>query len=122
MATIDAQHRQRVDYLNQRYDAMQAGKGKDALEKIFRGLGAYMQSHFATEESLMKLYRFPDYEGHKAIHAKMAAHVDKLEKDFVAGKIHRPLQIVNFRKDWLAKHIMDTDQKYAPFLKAKGLV
>ncbi len=122
IAKIDEQHRQLVDHLNQLYDAMQAGKGKDALEKVFRGLAAYTQSHFAAEEGLMKLYRFPEYEDHKATHEKMAAHVRKLEQDFKDGNIHSPLQITNFLKDWLAKHIMDTDQKYAPFLKAKGVV
>lgn len=40
IAKIDLQHRQLVDYLNQLYDAMHAGQGKDALEKVFEGLVA----------------------------------------------------------------------------------
>ena len=34
--------------------------------------------------------------------------------------IASPIQITNFLKDWLNKHILGTDQKYAPFLKTKG--
>ncbi len=52
----------------------------------------------------------------------MAAHVRKREQDFKDEKIHSPLPIANFLKDWLAKHILETDQKYAPFVKAKGVV
>jgi len=35
---------------------------------------------------------------------------------------HSPIQITNFFKDWLQKHILGTDQKYAPYLKTKGVV
>lgn len=121
IAKIDQQHRQLVDHLNHLYDAMQAGQGRDALAEVFEGLVVYTQRHFADEEGLMKLHRFADYDAHKATHAKMAAHVRKLQQDFRAGKISSPIQITNFLKDWLAKHIMDTDQKYAPFLRSKGV-
>ncbi|MCU0564433.1 MAG: hypothetical protein MUE48_10925 [Desulfobacterales bacterium] len=30
------------------------------------------------------------------------------------------LKITNFLKDWLAKHIRETDKKYGPFLAATG--
>jgi hemerythrin len=36
--------------------------------------------------------------------------------------IASPIQITNFLKDWLNKHILGADQKYAPFLKTKGVV
>lgn len=121
IAKIDAQHRKLVDYLNELYDAMKAGKGKDALEHTFKGLLDYTRTHFAAEEGLMKLYRYPDYEAHRDVHAKLAVHVQKLYQQFQAGTIGSPIQITNFLKDWLNKHIMGTDQKYVPHLKSKGL-
>jgi hemerythrin len=122
IAKLDNQHRNLLDYLNTLYDAMQAGKGKDALESVFKGLLDYTKTHFAAEEGLMKLYRYPDYEAHKAVHDKLAAHVQDLYRQFQAGTIRSPIQITNFLKDWLQKHILGTDQKYAPFLKDKGVV
>lgn len=119
---IDSQHQKLVDYLNELYDAMKAGKGKDALNDVFKGLLAYTKTHFAAEEGLMKLYRYPDYEAHKDVHDKLAAHVQHLYQQFQAGTITSPIQITNFLKDWLGKHILGTDQKYAPFLKTKGVV
>lgn len=56
------------------------------------------------------------------MHAKLAAHVQKPYQQFQAGTIGSPIQITNLLKDWLNKHIMGTDQKYAPFLKSKGVV
>lgn len=122
IAKIDGQHRKLVDYLNELYDAMKAGKGKDALDAVFKGLLEYTKTHFAAEEGLMKLYRYPDYEAHKDVHDKLAAHVQQLYQQFQAGTITSPIQITNFLKDWLGKHILGTDQKYAPFLKTRGVV
>ena len=119
---IDDQHRRLVDYLNELYDAMKAGKGKDALESVFKGLLDYTKTHFAAEEGMMKLYRYPDYQAHKDVHEKLTAHVQHLYRQFQAGSIASPIQITNFLKDWLNKHILGTDQKYAPFLKTKGVV
>ncbi len=121
IAKLDNQHQKLVDYLNELYDAMKAGKGKNALDNVFKGLLEYTQTHFRTEESMMKLYRYPDLEAHKAVHDKLAAHVQKLYRQYQDGTISSPIQITNFLKDWLAKHIQGTDQKYAPYLRAKGV-
>ncbi|MCP4692450.1 MAG: hypothetical protein GY859_30680 [Desulfobacterales bacterium] len=37
-------------------------------------------------------------------------------------RISNPIQITNFLKDWLGKHIMQTDKAYGPFLNTKGVV
>ena len=118
---VDDQHRQLVAHLNNLYEAMQAGKGKDALNTVMNGLVQYTTEHFATEESLMKLYDFPGYDEHKEKHEKLASHVVKLKQKFDTGEISSPLQITNFLKDWLARHIMGTDKAYGPFLNAKGV-
>ena len=118
---VDDQHKQLVAHLNNLYEAMQAGKGKKALDAVMNGLVQYTKEHFATEESLMKLYSFPGYEEHKQKHDKLAEHVLKLKQKFDTGEISSPIQITNFLKDWLTKHINGTDKTYGPFLNAKGV-
>ena len=118
---IDRQHKKLVNFLNELYEAMQQGKGKDALGKVLTDLVLYTKTHFSTEEKLMSQYGFPGYEGHKATHEKMAAKVLALKKQFADGSLSSPIQITNFLKDWLAKHINETDKKYAPYLTSKGV-
>lgn len=118
---IDMQHQKLVAFLNQLYEAMQAGKGNDVLGKVLNDLAMYTKTHFSTEEQLMEQHRFPGFQAHKDTHEKMAAKVMNLKKQFNDGTISSPIQITNFLKKWLAKHIMETDQKYSPFLKSKGV-
>ncbi len=121
ISKIDEQHKALVGFLNELYDAMQAGKGKDVLDSVLTNLVAYTKTHFATEESFFKLYKYPDYQVHKDKHDKLAAYVLELKQKFDSGQISNPIQITNFLKDWLTKHIMGTDKLYMPFLIAKGV-
>jgi hemerythrin len=120
IAKIDDQHKALVGFLNELYDAMKAGKGKDALDTVMKNLVEYTKTHFTTEESLMKLYKYPDYEAHKQKHDKMAGRVLELKQQFDSGQLSNPLQITTFLKEWLSKHIMGTDKAYGLFLNAKG--
>ena len=69
----------------------------------------------------MKLYKYPDYDEHKQKHKKLTEHVVALKQKFDSGEISNPIQITNFLKDWLTKHIMGTDKAYGPFLNGKGV-
>jgi hemerythrin len=121
IAKIDDQHKALVGFLNELYEAMKAGKGRDTLDTVMKSLVEYTKTHFSTEESFMKLYKYPDYEVHKQKHEKMAGHVLELKHQFDSGQLSNPLQITTFLKEWLSKHIMGTDKAYGPFLNAKGV-
>jgi len=118
---IDDQHKVLVGLLNELYESMKAGKGKETLDAVLINLVEYTKTHFAAEESMMKLYKYPDYEAHKKKHDNMTGHVLELKRQFDSGQITNPIQITNFLKDWLSKHIMGTDKLYGPFLNAKGI-
>ena len=81
----------------------------------------YTKEHFATEESLMKLYQYPGYDEHKQKHQKMTERVIQLKGKYDSGELSNPIQITNFLKNWLNRHIIDTDKGYGPFLNDKGV-
>ena len=69
----------------------------------------------------MKLYNYPGYDAHKHKHDKMTEQVAHMKQKVDSGEISSPIQITNFLKDWLTKHIMGTDKAYRPFLNEKGV-
>ena len=121
IATIDLQHKKIVSFLNELYEAMQDGQGKDVLGKVLADLVVYTKTHFAAEERLMAKHSFPGYQNHKQVHEKMAARVLDLNQQYRDGVVTSPIQITNFLKKWLTKHINETDKKYGPYLASKGV-
>lgn len=118
---IDNQHRKLIGYVNDLNEAMRQGKGKQTLEKVLRDLISYTRTHFANEERLMRTHGYPDYEEHKDKHDKMTQKVLDLQKQYNEGKITITMEAMNFLENWVDKHILGTDMKYAPFLNAKGI-
>jgi hemerythrin len=118
---LDEQHQKLITLVQTLNNAMREGRGKQELNKIFADLVAYTASHFASEERLMKMHGYPDYQAHHEIHAKMTNKALSLQKEFQAGKAGISLDTMNFLEDWVTKHIMGTDKKYGPFLNAQGV-
>jgi len=119
---FDDQHKKLVDMVNELHEAMKEGKGSVVLGKILGGLISYTASHFSDEERLMAQYSFPGLTLHKMEHEKLVKQVLDLQEKFKAGKPILTLDVMNFLKDWLVKHIQGDDKKYGEYLNTKGVV
>jgi hemerythrin len=118
---FDEQHKKLVDMINHLHDSMKQGKGSDALGPILKSLAAYTQTHFASEERLMKQHGYPDYEAHKKEHNQLVMQVVEVQKQMASGKAPLSQEVMNFLRNWLINHIQGLDAKYGPFLNAKGV-
>jgi hemerythrin-like metal-binding protein len=117
---FDEHHKALIGYINQLHDAMQVGKGKDALGKILAALIEYTASHFKAEEALMVKCNYPGYMAHKKEHASLTATVLELQGKFNSGQAALSVETIQFLKEWLTHHIMGTDKQYSPYLKKAG--
>ena len=121
VAEFDEQHKKLVALINELDDAMRAGKGKDVIGKILHGVIEYTATHFAAEEHKMITLKYPGLVTQKAEHAKLVAKVKQYEADFKTGEIAMSIEVMQFLKDWLIKHIMGTDKQYSSFFNAAGV-
>ena len=118
---IDDQHKQLISMINELNDAMLAGKGKDVLMTVLNKLASYCVSHFSVEEKLFDTHVYPETADHKDKHQKMTAKVTALIGEVQSGKSTVSIEVMNFLKNWLDKHIMETDKKYGSYLNSKGV-
>jgi hemerythrin len=114
---IDRQHQQLFAYAGQLHSAMIAGNGREVLGPILAGLITYTRAHFATEERLMQQSRFAGYAEHKAEHDALTRRVLRLQQEFDAGRVALTVEVMNFVRDWLARHITGTDQQLGDHLQ-----
>jgi len=118
---IDGQHKKLIDLLNQLYDAMHSGKGKEVLGKTLDELVAYTKVHFRTEEELFKKFSYPGFTQHKNEHDKLTNQVVEFQEQYKAGGSMLSIELMNFLTNWLSGHILKSDKKYTSFLNSKGV-
>jgi hemerythrin len=118
---IDAQHRVLVDLLNEMHDAIQERRGSAVVNDVLAKLAEYTRIHFAVEESLMRIFHYPDYEAHKAEHEELIAEVADLQHKVASGKTAIGFELMHFLKGWLTKHILASDMQYSPFFLEAGV-
>ncbi len=118
---VDNQHKKLVELINNLHDAMIAGKAKEVMSSILSGLVDYTLNHFATEEKYFDEYDYPESEAHKQQHSDLVSQVAALQKKHEAGERVLTIDVMNFLRDWLNDHIIDSDKKFGPYLNSKGV-
>jgi len=87
VASLDGEHRQLVQLLNEFYDATQAGHAKDALGEVLNRLVDYTKFHFANEEEFMVKTAYADYATHKKQHEDLTRQVLEVQKKYKNGAL-----------------------------------
>ncbi|MGC8765664.1 MAG: bacteriohemerythrin [Brevinematia bacterium] len=118
---FDEQHKKLIRIINKLYDSMKERKSREILSEIFNELIDYTKTHFKSEEEMMIKYNYPHYIAHYNEHKKLTEEVLKLQEKYNKGELFISVEVMNFLKDWLSHHILETDKKYGPFLKEKGI-
>ena len=121
IASIDAQHQNLFAIARELHAAMTTGQGKASLGRILERLVQYTSVHFAHEERLMQLHDYPDFAAHKAEHDALVRQVLKFQEDFTSGRATITVQLLQFLRDWLQKHIEGSDLKYAPHMRQRAV-
>ena len=117
---IDNQHKRLIDLINNLYDAMKMGKGKDVLSVTLDELAAYSVEHFSAEERYMRKYSYDRYTAHKTEHDAFIQKVTEFKQGFEAGKALLSIEVMNFLRDWTVNHIAEVDTRFGAFLNTKG--
>jgi hemerythrin len=122
VASLDADHKKLVALVNELYDAIQSGKGGDALGRILDGLISYTVHHFRNEEQFFASTGYPASAAHKQEHEALTKQVLVVQQKFKAGATGTlTLEVMNFLRTWLINHIQGSDKKYGPHLNAHGV-
>ena len=118
--SIDEQHKRLINLINQLQTAVDYSTGEEFEREALDELVDYTKTHFSYEEELMEKYAYPEYEPHKAQHAKMINEVEAVLAEYEADHDRAMRRALDFLKDWLINHINGTDKEYSDFLIEKG--
>lgn len=118
---IDEQHKILVSLLNRLHENIVKGTDLNEVSLVLKELAQYTVIHFAVEESLMRIFDFPEYEAHKKHHEELTVQVIELQKKVDSGEKAISMEVLHFLRHWLTYHILGDDKKYTPFFLKHGL-
>ena len=107
---VDNQHKQLVALINKLYKGMGAKDKEMQLKLIFNELFNYTLTHFTMEETMMQGFEYPNYLQHKDQHSQFIIKMKDFKEAYFLDNKKINLEILNFLKDWLLKHIIGTDK------------
>ncbi len=118
---FDLQHQKLVEITNEVFNAKMNNAGKGIILNILTQLNEYTKSHFLEEETLLKENQYPALEIHKNEHAIFIAKVNSFIEEFHADNLSLNQEMLEFLKNWLIDHIMQTDKEYGAFLNEREI-
>lgn len=123
IAELDRQHQRLFALFNELYEAMQQGHGSEVIDKVLTSVVDYTAYHFSFEEKLLREAGFQEEAGHRAEHARLAEQAKSLAQKLAASRNDTTVAIATLKLlgDWLTRHILVSDKKFAPFLIARGV-
>jgi hemerythrin-like metal-binding protein len=118
---FDSEHKKLIALINELNEAMSAGRGRAIVARVLKELTDYTQRHFAGEEEAMRRAGYPGLDAHIAEHRALSAQVAKYYDEWAANASTSTVDLLFFLRDWLQKHIMETDRNYAKALNGAGI-
>jgi hemerythrin len=113
--TLDQEHQKWIANLNDFYQGLMEGKSKEKLSELIVAMLDYTKYHFANEEKYMKSINYPDFEEHREKHNLYVNKITEFHEKIENEKMVLSLEVTNFLKNWLIKHIKGEDQNYTRF-------
>ncbi len=118
--SIDSQHKKLVLMIESLYVAMMGKQTHQKLTGIVNDMVDYSVYHFETEEQLMDQYEYSEIKKHMNEHIFFKKKAYEFKEQLEHRNMFLTPEIMNFLKDWLINHILNTDRKLAFFLIQKG--
>lgn len=118
---IDNQHKQLIEITNRLNKAMIADRDRQALSGILNDLLAYTRTHFEYEERLMDQYRYAGREQHLLEHGKLVQIVVDFQTRFDRGEVDLTGELMALLRDWLSRHILNSDRALGRALDQRGV-
>lgn len=116
---VDRQHRHLVEILNRLHAAMLAGNPPAELARVVQDLLNYTRYHFDAEERAMRDANYPELSAHQQKHRAMVERVEAFSQEMLSGKATVTMRLLVFLKEWLARHILETDRRFGVFMAGR---
>ena len=109
--SVDYEHQELINLINEIYEEMKARKDADSLEQFLGDVHFAISAHFALEERLMREADYVEYEAHKDDHEDLLDQLRDL-MDLLVDDPNKGLEAMKDRLSaWFENHFATFDAR-----------
>lgn len=117
-AETDREHQVQLGLLQLLCDAAADNRDAESVTEILEQLISFSEAHFMSEELLMRMKSYDDYEDHVDDHIHMMDLLTRIAADHAAGHSSlvpgKAAEILGF----IGNHIATRDRRFADFVRS----
>ena len=121
ISIIDDEHKEFIAMINKAVAIKENNSNPEEVREILYEMIKYALKHFATEETYMKKFNFPEFQLHRNEHLDFADKTFANLNKVIMGDYQVANEILEYLKQWLVNHIHGTDRKYIDCFNKNGL-
>jgi hemerythrin len=112
---IDAEHDEFLMLISNIESAIELQVESPIISLIVVDLKRFASSHFDSEETMMRAYRYKNLATHLRAHSHFIKKLDELADHTLNGLAGRK-QLLNYLREWFVSHLNGPDREYADFV------
>jgi hemerythrin-like metal-binding protein len=113
----DHEHQVQLELLSKLCQAVDSGESLAAVNQLLGELMAYSEVHFASEELLMRMKSYDDFEAHQEDHFHMLEVLRHISEQATAGQPSLVAGKVREALGFLEQHIATRDERLADYVR-----
>jgi len=121
ISIIDDEHKKFIGIINKAIILEQNSSNPKEITEVLNEMNKYANTHFATEETYMVKFNYPDYEYHRKEHQAFSIETMAFFDKITNSNRQLICEILEHLKSYLVSHIQGTDTKYVSCFKEHGL-
>ncbi len=114
---LDTEHRTLQQAAEDLHQALAAGGEEADIRAVVHVLIQQINSHFSSEERMMRSSEYPSYGWHKRQHDSMRKRMQECEGCAEAGDRDRISELLDFFEAWLGDHTGLHDRMMSAYLR-----
>ncbi len=118
---LDEQHKRLIGMINRLMGGSRARARSESVSELLADMADYASEHFATEEELLRRYRYPLLDSHLAAHDSFRENTTQFCLAMTLGVEAIPEHMLKYLRAWLLHHILEDDMAYRPFFLEHGV-
>jgi hemerythrin len=111
IASMDDEHREMIDLINDVYAKLGTSSDPDAIEDCLENIYSTISLHFALEERIMREQSYAEYVEHKEDHEDLLDEIRDLMDEFFADQDAGARLLKKRLSDWFARHFASFDAR-----------